>query len=138
MDTYFGELADLKSEPSPSLHETWVFVLRGMTFSTCALIDKMSFFTMESLATPSIIIPIIVGISLVGYFATLVIYRLFLSPVSKFPGPLLPAITRYYELYYDVILQGQYMYRIEEMHKQYGMSDESSKNLVLQEIDMVE
>ncbi|KAI1163814.1 cytochrome P450 family protein [Nemania serpens] len=49
-----------------------------------------------------------------------VIYRLFLHPLAKFPGPKLAAGTFLYEGYYDVIQRGKYVHRIEEMHRQYG------------------
>lgn len=55
------------------------------------------------------------------YFGNLVFYRLFLHPLSKFPGPKLAAITRYYEAYFDVIQNGQYTFKIADMHKKYGM-----------------
>ncbi|ROV86771.1 hypothetical protein VSDG_10203 [Cytospora chrysosperma] len=54
------------------------------------------------------------------YLASLVFYRLFLHPLARFPGPKLAAITRYYEGYHDVVRNGQYTFRIAEMHKQYG------------------
>ncbi|RYP22145.1 hypothetical protein DL767_009119 [Monosporascus sp. MG133] len=54
------------------------------------------------------------------YFATLVIYRLFLHPLARFPGPRLAAISRWYEAYYDVVKNGQYTFKIAELHKQYG------------------
>ncbi|KFY05415.1 hypothetical protein O988_00004 [Pseudogymnoascus sp. VKM F-3808] len=49
-----------------------------------------------------------------------VIYRLFLSPLSKFPGPKIAALTSWYELYYDLILGGKYTFKLIELHKQYG------------------
>ncbi|KAL3427154.1 cytochrome p450 [Phlyctema vagabunda] len=54
------------------------------------------------------------------YFVGLVFYRLYLSPLSKFPGPKLAAATLWYEFYYDVILQGQYTFKIKEYHEKYG------------------
>ncbi|OBT77934.1 hypothetical protein VF21_04356 [Pseudogymnoascus sp. 05NY08] len=48
------------------------------------------------------------------------IYRLFLSPLSKFPGPKIAALTSWYELYYDLILGGKYTFKLIELHKQYG------------------
>lgn len=55
------------------------------------------------------------------YTAVLVIYRLFFSPLAKFPGPKLAAATLWYEFYYDVIKTGQYTFKIKELHKQYGI-----------------
>ncbi|KAL4933790.1 cytochrome P450 [Aspergillus undulatus] len=54
------------------------------------------------------------------YISGLVIYRLFLSPLAKFPGPKIAAMTSYYELYYDVIHKGKYIFQIEKMHDKYG------------------
>lgn len=48
------------------------------------------------------------------------IYRLYFSPVAKFPGPRLAALTFWYEFYYDVIKRGLYTFKIIELHKQYG------------------
>jgi hypothetical protein len=57
---------------------------------------------------------------LVSYFVGNVIYQLYLSPLAKFPGPKLAAVTRLYEVYYDVFKWGRYTFEIMEMHKQYG------------------
>lgn len=54
------------------------------------------------------------------YLITTAIYRLYLSPLAKFPGPKLAALTLWYEFYYDVVKRGKYTWRIAEMHKQYG------------------
>jgi hypothetical protein len=55
------------------------------------------------------------------YLSGLVIYRLFFSPLAKFPGPKIAAVTSYYELYYDVIHKGKYIFQIEKMHDKYGI-----------------
>jgi hypothetical protein len=60
------------------------------------------------------------AISILLYSVVVVIYRLFLSPLSKFPGPKLAAATLLYEAYYDVILGGQYTFKIKELHERYG------------------
>ena len=54
------------------------------------------------------------------YFTVNVIYQLYFSPLSKFPGPKLAAVTLWYEIYYDVFKWGRYYVRIKEMHDKYG------------------
>lgn len=64
------------------------------------------------------------GVSFIGlsaiYFISLVVYRLYLSPLSVFPGSKLAAATGWYEFYYDFWLGGKYIFEIERMHKKYG------------------
>lgn len=50
------------------------------------------------------------------------IYRLFLHPLAKYPGPKLAGMTRLYEGYYDIVLRGQYKVQVDKLHDQYGMS----------------
>ncbi|KAK7748143.1 hypothetical protein SLS53_001397 [Cytospora paraplurivora] len=58
--------------------------------------------------------------TIVLYYATVALYRLYLHPLARFPGPKLAAVTRWYEGYYDLYLSGQYTLKIAELHKQYG------------------
>jgi hypothetical protein len=60
------------------------------------------------------------AIGILLYCVAVVTYRLYLSPLSKFPGPKLAAATLLYEAYYDVIKGGQYTFKIKELHEQYG------------------
>ena len=67
------------------------------------------------------------GFSMLTLITTLLIcttvlafYRLVLHPLAKFPGPRLAALTRYYEAYYDVMQDGQYTFKIAELHRSYG------------------
>lgn len=62
--------------------------------------------------------------TLLFYTAGLVIYRLYLSPLAKFPGPKLAAATQYYEIYYDIISGGggNFTRQIKKMHEKYGNS----------------
>ncbi|KAI5862015.1 putative cytochrome P450 [Durotheca rogersii] len=52
----------------------------------------------------------------------LAVYRLFFSPIAKFPGPKLAALTTLYEAYYDLISKGggQTAFRIKSLHEKYG------------------
>ncbi|KAJ6136314.1 Cytochrome P450 [Penicillium capsulatum] len=48
------------------------------------------------------------------------IRRLFFHPLAHIPGPRLAALTWWYEFYYDVICPGKYVFKIQELHRQYG------------------
>ena len=50
-----------------------------------------------------------------------VVYRLHLSPISRFPGPKLAALTFWYEFWFDVVKKGRYTWEIQKMHARYGM-----------------
>lgn len=47
-------------------------------------------------------------------------YRLYLSPLAKFPGPRLAAVTGLYETYHDMIHDGQFTWQIERLHQECG------------------
>lgn len=59
---------------------------------------------------------------LFGYVLCLSISRLFFSPLANVPGPWVAAATGWYETYWDCFMQGRFMFKIEEMHKKYGLS----------------
>lgn len=55
-----------------------------------------------------------------SYVVYQVLYQLYLSPLAKFPGPNLAAVTRLYEVHYDLVLDGQHTFKIKELHRDYG------------------
>lgn len=57
------------------------------------------------------------------YLIAIGIYRLYLSPLAKFPGPKLAALTQWYEIYFDVLKGGggKFTFEIKRMHEKYGM-----------------
>ncbi|KAH9205912.1 cytochrome P450 [Leptodontidium sp. 2 PMI_412] len=61
-----------------------------------------------------------VGLLYVVVFIAQTIYSVYFGPLSKFPGPKLAAATLCYEFYYDVVLKGQYTFKIKDLHKEYG------------------
>ena len=69
------------------------------------------------------------GIAGAAYLVGLVIYRLFFHPLAKFPGPKYAAISRWHEYYYDVHLQGQFLFYIKTLHDKYGESPVSDNNV---------
>ncbi|KAL4990612.1 cytochrome P450 [Aspergillus falconensis] len=54
------------------------------------------------------------------YNIILVIYRLYFSPLAKFPGSKITAATGWYEFYFDYWKNGKYIFEIERMHQVYG------------------
>jgi cytochrome P450 len=54
------------------------------------------------------------------YFAVVAIYRIYFGPLSKFPGSKLAVATYWHETFYDVFKGHQYIWKIREMHNQYG------------------
>lgn len=48
------------------------------------------------------------------------IRRLYFSPLSRFPGPKLAALSLWNEFYWDVVKRGTFIWRIEDMHRKYG------------------
>lgn len=56
----------------------------------------------------------------VFYLITKVIYRLYLHPLSRFPGPKLAAATYLYGAYYDVVEEAQFVFKLNALHDKYG------------------
>lgn len=65
------------------------------------------------------LVPILAAVAAV-YILGGTIYRLYFSPIARFPGPKLAALTYWYEFYYDVVKDGRYIFQIEKLHKRYG------------------
>ncbi|MCJ1438149.1 hypothetical protein MMC27_007536 [Xylographa pallens] len=54
------------------------------------------------------------------YLLYLLLYRLFLSPLARIPGPKLAALTGCYEMYFDLIEKARFPWKIAELHEIYG------------------
>lgn len=61
------------------------------------------------------------ALSVLIYNVILIIYRLYFSPLAKFPGSKLAAATGWYEFYFDYWKNGKYIFEIERMHQVYGI-----------------
>lgn len=110
-DQYLDKMAN------PDLRSLWIWKLKthGMTPDTALytlheLWWQLSFYqwtvTLVTLLTA-------------GYFV-IAVRRLFFHPLSKFPGPRVAAITRWYEFYYDVIEGGTFFKKYLGLHKKYS------------------
>ena len=65
---------------------------------------------------------IVTGSTLLLYGTALVVWRLYLSPLAKFPGPKLAAVTQWYETYFEIWKDGggQFLFEYRKWHEQYG------------------
>lgn len=54
------------------------------------------------------------------YLLVLAVYRLYFSPLAHLPGPKLAALTKFYEAYYEIWLQGQFSFHLDHLHERYG------------------
>ena len=60
------------------------------------------------------------------YAVSLVVYRLYLSPLSKFPGKKPAIATMWCEVYYQAIKGSQYPWVIQKMHEECGRTRSSA------------
>lgn len=56
----------------------------------------------------------------VAAFFSFVLFRLFLHPLSRYPGPRLAALTTWYQAYFDVYKHGRLLRHVDFLHDIYG------------------
>ena len=90
-----------------------LFVAAAAAAASLSTVAKMEFLSINSLLLALVAVSV--------HCISLAVYRLYLSPLAKFPGPKLAAVTLWYEFYYDVIKRGRYTWQIAKLHERYGV-----------------
>jgi len=72
------------------------------------------------------IVVLLLGLCLV----VVAVWRLFFHPLRSIPGPRLAAVTSLYRIYYEVILGGEFLSKVIQLHDTYG-AQPLTPNLVL-------
>ncbi|BCS18374.1 cytochrome P450 [Aspergillus puulaauensis] len=67
-----------------------------------------------------LVLAVLLALSYIVYLLGLGLYRLLLHPLAGFPGPRYAALSRWHECYYDVHLQGRFIFWIKKQHERYG------------------
>ena len=80
--------------------------------------EKESFAGLRHLVRPDFILSSFVCLAV--FLVYHVIHRLYFHPLSKFPGPWIAALTRWYEFYHDVIQDGTYVKYYPVLHAKYS------------------
>ncbi|KAI0871745.1 cytochrome P450 [Hypoxylon argillaceum] len=96
--------------------------LRLMNTSRVRLLEISNDITTEvrewHLSIPQLLLA--VALVFVAHRASIVFYRLYLHPLSRFPGPKLAAATTLYRAYYQIIRDGEHVAQATKLHEQYG------------------
>jgi len=122
-------LAFIYMSTCPNIFSSWQwifeFILHRVNYCFTFTVLGSSALAMDYswLARPSVATLATFILIWISYLVGLVFYRLYLSPLSKFPGPNLAAASKWYEFYYDVVLGGQFTFQIQRMHRKYGMNN---------------
>jgi hypothetical protein len=90
-----------------------------LALSNFDLIQAMASASQSQKISPGIVVLGLLALFLF-YLTALSIHRLYFSPLAKFPGPRLAALTKWYEFYYEVVLNGKFTFEIRRMHEIYG------------------
>lgn len=70
---------------------------------------------------PSLLTPKHIGLLLVSICLVILLRRIVLHPLARFPGPKIAAATWWYMTYYEVFKNGAFVEQLEMLHKRYGV-----------------
>jgi len=65
--------------------------------------------------------PLYLSAAAFAWLAMIALYRRFLHPLAKIPGPFLAAITHFYIVYFNLFNgKSQFYLQVEKLHEEYG------------------
>lgn len=73
-------------------------------------------------------------VALASWIFVLILQRVLLHPLRRFPGPILASMTIWYRAYYDVVKRGAFLNHLAALHEKYGLRCATSpllKSLIL-------
>ncbi|KAK1818116.1 hypothetical protein LTR12_007523 [Friedmanniomyces endolithicus] len=70
--------------------------------------------------SPATSVPLATGIIVLATIVYTIIYRIYLSPLARFPGPKLAAVSKAYHFYFDVLKAGKLPFELVRLHERYG------------------
>ena len=64
--------------------------------------------------------PVIASLAAFAACLYLVLFRLWLGPLAKYPGPKLAALSQGYQFWFDVVKKGKLPWELIRLHDSYG------------------
>jgi hypothetical protein len=102
------------------VHDLYLKPLSTSPYSYLLFVQASPCSIRKMISVASISLAQLAALAGTSYCIVLAIRRIYFSPISHFPGPKLAAATLWYQFYYDVVLGGQYVWKIRDLHKKYG------------------
>lgn len=75
---------------------------------------------MATIPSPATSVPLAAGIVVLASIVYTIVYRIYLTPLARFPGPKLAAVSKAYQFYFDVLKAGKLPFELVRLHERYG------------------
>jgi hypothetical protein len=86
------------------------------------VVHRLASLTDVAFDKPVIASSLFVAIALVTWLFQRTVYRLYLHPLSKYPGPTAAVATTAWKAYIECVLNRSFSHVLRELHERYGMS----------------
>lgn len=77
---------------------------------------------MATIPSPATSVALAAGIVVFATVVYTIVYRIYLSPLARFPGPKLAAVSKAYQFYFDVVKAGKLPFELVRLHERYGQT----------------